>query len=507
VVEPGNPLIDGWVLHAICDHLQAVSEGKITRLLINVPPGMSKSTLLNVMWPAYEWGPLGFTHYRYICAAHSQTLSIRDSTRMRRLVESEWYKARWPSVILTSDQNAKTKFENTDTGFREALAASGITGARADRVLVDDPLSVTDAQSEQILTTIEEWFLEAVPLRLVNPLWSAIVVIMQRLSERDTSGVILEKQLGYEHLMLPMEYDSTRPCSTSIGFTDPRTEDGELLFPQRFPQSVVDRDKRVMGPYAVAGQFQQIPSPRGGGILRGEWWNAWTDAVARDNNAIDSSKFPRLDLIVASLDTAMSAKQESDYSALVTLGLWHNHEGIPQLIVMDAWQKRLNLHGSDLDMLEGETLKEWRLRTSDRWGLYNWVKYSCKRFPVDTLLIESSAAGLPLEQELRRLSRQQDYMINLVKPTADKVARAYAIQGPLADGQIWAPDRAWADALINQCGSFPKGAHDDLVDAFTQGVAFFRNNGLLARKEDLAADFAAAALHKGRAERRPLYDV
>ena len=195
---------------------------------------------------------------RFLCASHTQSLAIRDSTKMRRLIQSEWYQRRWgDKIVLTGDQNAKTKFENTEAGFREAVAAGSITGSRGDIVIIDDPHSVEGAASDAMRASTIEWFLEAVPTRLNNPApvynddgeivkpASSIVVIMQRLNEGDVSGVILDKNLGYEHLCLPMEFESDRRCETSIGFEDPREEEGQLLFPDRFPREVVERDKRV----------------------------------------------------------------------------------------------------------------------------------------------------------------------------------------------------------------------------------------------------------------------
>ena len=266
VVEPAQPYTHNWHIDFIAAHLEAVTNGEINRLLINVPPGMMKSLLVNVFWPAWEWTKK--PGLRFICTAHSQNLAVRDSTKMRRLVQSDWYKERWGDVVrLTGDVNAKTKFENTQTGFREAVAFESMTGVRGDRVTIDDPHSVDSAMSELKRASTIETFLEAVPTRLTNPDSSAIVVIMQRLHVDDVSGVILEKNLGYTHVMLPMEYDPARKCVTDIGYEDPREDENELLFEARFPREVVERDKIVMGPWAVAGQFQQTPTPRGGGII------------------------------------------------------------------------------------------------------------------------------------------------------------------------------------------------------------------------------------------------
>ena len=208
---------------------------------------------------------------RYLGTAHKQDLAVRDSTKCRRLIQSEWYQKLWP-VELTGDQNAKTKFENIKTGFRESMSFTSLTGSRADRVLIDDPLSADDANSEAALRAAEITFTESLPTRVNND-QSAIVVIMQRLHEKDTSGIILDRKLGYTHLCLPMRYEADRKCTTPIGFSDPRTKDGELLFPERFGEAQVKELESILGSYAAAGQLQQRPAPREGGMFKRSWFN------------------------------------------------------------------------------------------------------------------------------------------------------------------------------------------------------------------------------------------
>jgi len=269
VLEPAQRYVHSWHIDAVCEHLEAVTHGDLTRLLINVPPGTMKSMLVNVFWPAWEWGPLGYASMRFIGASHSEALATRDNLKMRRLVQSEWYQERWPTP-LTGDQNAKTYYETEATGFRLSCPVSSMTGRRGDRVAWDDPHSVEAAISDAHRETAMRVFTETLPTRLNNPDSSAIIIVMQRLHEEDVAGYILEHDLGYEHLMLPMEFEPERRCRTSLGFEDPRTEDGELLFPARFPREVVDRDKKVMGSFAAAGQFQQRPTPRTGGFFTWE---------------------------------------------------------------------------------------------------------------------------------------------------------------------------------------------------------------------------------------------
>ncbi len=294
VLEPAEPYIHGWHVDAFADHLQACSTGDITRLLINVPAGTMKSSATSVFFPAWLWGPAGKPHTRFIGAAHEQTLATRDSRRTRLLVESPWFQERWPTPLV-SDQNEKTYFENERRGFRQSTAVASMTGKRGHFVVWDDPINPENANSKAERDTAIRIFTETLPSRMVNPEKSVIIIVMQRLHKDDVSGYILANELGYEHLCLPMEYEPARQCRTSIGFKDPRTVEGELLFPQRFPKSVVERDKKVMGSYATAGQFQQRPAPRGGGMFKRadfeiinalpvgcRWVRGWDLAASKD---------------------------------------------------------------------------------------------------------------------------------------------------------------------------------------------------------------------------------
>lgn len=459
-----------------------------------------KSLITNVFWPAWEWGPRNMPWLRIVCAAHKlENLSARDSRRMRELVTSEWYRARWGDrVSLARDQNEKLNFQNEAKGFRIATAITSLTGIRGDRVIIDDPHSVDSAASEAQRETEVTTFLEAIPTRLNDPIRSAIVVIMQRLHEDDVSGVILDRGLGYDHICLPMRYDETRPCVTMLGVEDPRSEPGELLFPARFPATVVDRDEATMGPYATAGQFQQQPTPRGGGVIKVDWWQPWDDA-----------SYPSMDLVVASLDTAYTTKQENDFSALTVWGVFSSdsliaqatnvarrdgegfssvqrvyQEGVPRVMLMAGWQERLELP----DLVEK-------------------VAATCRRMRVDKLLIESKAAGISVSQELRRLYGHEDWAVQLINPGAiDKLARLYSVQHLFSEGMVYTPDRHWADTVIRQCEVFPKGKHDDLVDTVSQALRHLRELGVLSRSAERLAEVEEGMRCRGGAP-PPLYPV
>jgi predicted phage terminase large subunit-like protein len=282
VVEPMRPYVHGWAIDAIAEHLEAVSDGEITRLLINVPPGMSKSLTTAVFWPAWEWGPQAMPNLRFIGFSYDTALSTRDALRCRRLMMSEWYQGLWGDRFkLLDDQNMKMRYENDQTGFRISDYVGGGTGDRGDRDIVDDPHNVKDGESDLKRNAALLWLRETLPTRLNDPDRSAIVVIHHRIHTQDMAGEILASDLGYQHLCLPMEFESDRVCTTSIGFKDPRTEEGELLFPERFPREVIERDKKAMGSYAWAGQMQQRPSPRGGGMFKRDWFDI-VDAVPAD---------------------------------------------------------------------------------------------------------------------------------------------------------------------------------------------------------------------------------
>jgi hypothetical protein len=207
--------------------LEAISSGDIRKLLINIPPRHSKSTIVSVIWPMWEW--LTDPAQKFLCASYSGALSIRDNLKARRLIQSPWYQERWGHMFkLSGDQNAKQRFENSATGYRIATSVGGTaTGEGGSRLLLDDPHAAQEAQSDAIRESSLEWFDQVWSTRLNDPKKDAMVTVMQRLHERDISGHILEDIGGWEHLMIPAEWDGKRR-KTSLGQYDPRTKKGEL---------------------------------------------------------------------------------------------------------------------------------------------------------------------------------------------------------------------------------------------------------------------------------------
>lgn len=448
VLEPSTPLKWGWALDAICEHLEAVTNGDIKRLLINVPPGCMKSMMTGVIWPAWEWGPRGMQHIRYLGAAHKEDLAIRDNLKSRRLIQSKWYQQLWP-VVLTGDQNAKKKFENDRTGFREAMAFESMTGSRGDRVGLDDPLSVSGANSDAELRSAEITFTESLPTRVNND-DSAIIVIMQRLNERDTSGIILKRELGYTHLCLPMRFEPGRRCTTSIGFVDPRQHDGELLFPERFSEEAVSNLERTMGSYAAAGQLQQRPSPKGGGVIKVEKF-------------VFHSALPPLESRGVYADTALKTGERNDYS------------------VFQAWGKGKEGKIYLIDQIRGK----WEAPELERMAIAFWSKHAAMEpatfGALRKMYVEDKASGTGLIQKIKSMGSIPVEGIDRVK---DKYTRLLDVVGYIESGLVSLPaDAPFTSDLVAECESFtPDGshAHDDQVDPMIDAI-----NGMLASNNKL----------------------
>jgi predicted phage terminase large subunit-like protein len=501
VLEPVEPFVDGWVLEGLCEHLEAVTRGDITRFLANVPPGFMKSLLTDVFWPAWEWGPMGLGHLRYVAFSYAAHLTERDNGKFLTLLQSKKFQDMYGDCFDLVEQG-KVKVSNSRTGSKFASSVDGVgTGERGNRVILDDAHNIREAESVAVRTSTVQWVREAMSNRLNNMDRDAIVAIMQRSHEDDASSSLID--LGYVHFMVPMEFDPARRCTTVIGWEDPREDEGELAWIERFPRHVVDDIRRTIGPYAYAGQYQQTPEVRGGAIIKRDWWQHFVT---------DDGKVPACSYVIASLDPAYTQKQENDPSGFTIYGVWEDERGHSRMICLTAWRKRLEIQGEEVKTrrLANETEPQWVKRTQPEWGLIEWVAHSCKKFRVDTLLIENKASGKSVAQMLRKLNMNQNWGVQLVDPVGDKVARAYAVQHMFAEGMIFLPAysdgqfREWGEMLVSECASFPKGATDDLVDSTTQALKHIRDRGLAVRRDERSS-LTNAMRSKSQKPAAPLY--
>lgn len=437
VLEPAAPLKWGWVLDAICQHLEAVSDGRITRLLMNVPPGSMKSLLTGVIWPAWEWGPKGMPEMRFVGTAHEETLAIRDSRRCRDLIKSEWFQRLWP-LGLAADLDGKREFGNTRKGVRQARAFTSMTGVRGDRIILDDPISADNANSAAKLDAARIAFTETLPTR-VNNEKSAIVVIMQRLNEKDVSGVILEMGLPYVHLCIPMRFEPARRCVTEIGWQDPRTQEGELMFPERFNEEQVTELERTLGSYGAAGQLQQRPAPRGGGIINTAWFDYWTH-------------MPPLEFRFITADTAQKTAEINDYSVLQCWGRSNTGKAILIDQIRGKWEA---------PELIVQARAFWLKHKDD-------IRIMCQRATLRGMFVEDKVSGTGLIQTLRR----EGIAILPVQRVKDKISRAYDAAPFIESGNVSLPqDAPWLSDLLSEISSFPSGAHDDQLDPMFDAIA------------------------------------
>lgn len=487
ILEPGQKMTEGWVLEAISAHLESVVYGEVKRLLITVPPGCSKSVLTDVYMPAWIWAT-GNPEMRMMAFSYSSDLTERDNGRFRDLIMSPEFQALYGNKFRLR-KTGEVQISNDKHGWKRASSVGGLgTGARATGLLIDDGHSVKTVESDDVRNETVRWFREVLQDRLNNMVTGWIVVIMQRVHEDDIAGAILssEDQMGYSHLNIPMEFiwsadDDGQPYATEIGWVDPRwTEDpneceGTLMWPERFPAEVVEALKRDKLDYAYQSQYQQTPVPRGGGIIKREYWEHW------------EGKFPTFSYIFASLDGAFTDDDRNDPSAMTVWGVFESEQGRNRLMLMFAWAKWLAFEGQRFSPEPGENQKDFMDRQMKEWGLVEWCEHTARYWKCNKLLIEAKANGISVAQSIEKRYRNRRWGVQLIDPKGgDKVARTHAVQSIWAQHMIYAPtDRQWAMDVIDEMSGFPYKKHDDLHDSATMAVKHARDIGLLEFDDDV----------------------
>jgi len=434
IIEP-RPFVDGWVVDAICEHLMAVTRGDLRKLVINIPPRHSKSTLL-VLWRVWTW--LQSPSERFLSASYSHNLSIRDNVRCRRVIEDLWFQARWRHEFqLAGDQNAKSYFENTKSGYQMAVSMDSTTGQGGSYLVVDDAHNADEAHSDAEREGALIWFREVWTNRLNDQERDKMVVVGQRIHENDVCGYILKERPDWEHLNLPALFEPSRRCTTLIGWTDPREEEGDLLWPERFSQETLDALRRDLGSSGFAAQYQQTPVPSGGGQFKARWFRYFDEQD--DAYALETPEGVRHVLVkqgarFITVDLAISQKQTADYTVF---SVWVTTPD-KELLLLDCIRDHMD---------NPEQQKQLQL-------LY-------QRYHPNYIEIENVAYQLALIQQLLR----QGLPIREYKPVKDKVSRASTASVFYEAGRIYHRRSAhflpaWEDELL----TFPLGEHDDQVD-------------------------------------------
>lgn len=356
----------------------------------------------------------------------------------------------------------------------------------------DDPNSTDPKKNESEIQRegINGWLMEVMPDRLNSLEEDAIILIQQRTHESDATATLLDRGQDYFHLCIPMEYDSQRHCETEIGWSDPRSEEGELAWSERFSPEVIRKMKIEKGPVAYAGQYQQSPITRGGNIIKQDWWKLYDLEYAKRLGLIpqggEKLMYPSFDLVVVSVDTALTEKKENCYSGCTVWGIWKDEKDLTKLMLVYAWQERLQLHG--VSPLSGDTEAQKRAKE----GLVEKIARTAS--PLDkggitphgasVILVENKANGPDVINELARLYRNRNWQLVPIDPKGDKVARTHAAVPTFTQGLIYAPDKEWAQKVINQMASFPRGKDKDLHDCAIQAILWMRNYGAILRPDE-----------------------
>lgn len=417
------------------------------------------STIFSVMWQAWEWGPCDLPGLKYLSTSFELGNVTRDTRKTRDLIMSEWFQLLWPRPLT---RQGETSFENEARGTREGVAFTSLTAKRGDRLVIDDPHSLDGAESEAERDKATRRFIEGGQNRLNDQLKSAIVIVMQRLHERDLAGVVLSREMGFVHLLIPMEYEPERRIVTPIGWTDPRKLDGELMDPRRMPEKALKplRDSE----YSYAGQYQQRPAPREGGLFKVE-----------KIEIVDLAEVPAggqtvrgWDLAATSQPKAGSKRKTSARTAAVRIKrvggmLYIEHAVARRASPNEVEQLVLSTAGDDTVTI------------------------------LQSLPQDPGQAGLA--QKLRYAELLEGFNFRITPEVGSKEERAVPFAAQVEAGRVKLVRGDWNASYLDELRNFPNGALKDQVDASTRAfqelLKFDSHEGIFGASQMFAANGTA----------------
>jgi predicted phage terminase large subunit-like protein len=437
VLEPSTVLRGNWHQGLIAEYLTACHLRQIKRLIINIPPRNTKSIMASVCFPTWTW--IKKPGERFMMASYSQSLSTKHSLDRRRLIESAWYQYAWADRFhLMGDANIKTEFENNARGHMVATSLGGTaTGKGGNVLLIDDPhdpdRAASDVERQNDLDSFDQKF----STRLDDKETGVMIVIMQRLHAKDLSGHLLTEG-GWEHLKIPAIEDEPRKVYVyPISKREKVRVEGEIMHPDRESSKVLDEMKVRLSSYGFAGQYQQRPAPREGGMLKRENWLFWQ---------VLPGKF---DEIVLSMDCSFKEKATSDFTVITAWG----KDGMKKYL-LGGYRKQVGF---------GEACRA--------------VVSMLQQFPkARRVLIEDSANGPAI---IETLSKQVSG-ITAVTASRSKTERVAAVEPDHEQKNYLLPLTSlypWVQDFMDECSDFPNAPHDDYVDSFTQAAAYFLERG------------------------------
>ena len=426
--------------HALMSRkFEEIADGKIKRLIINMPPRHTKSEFASYMLPAWFLGR--FPNKKIIQCSNTAELAVGFGRKVRNLVDSEVYAKIFPNVALRSDSKAAGRWSTNGNGEYFAIGVGGtVTGKGADLLIIDDPHSEQEAAlaagDPSVYDKVFEWYTSG-PRQRLQP-GGSIVVVMTRWAKRDLTGRILQSMVDrdgdeWEIIELPAILPSEKP-----------------LWPEFWSYDELDKLRIELPLSKWQAQYQQDPTSEEGALVKREWWQIWE----KDNP-------PPCQFIIQSWDTAFTKSERADYSACTTWGVFYKdeNENDPNIILLDALKERMEFPELKARALEYYT--DWQ---------------------PDAFIVEAKASGAPLVFELRRMG----IPVQEFTPTRgnDKISRVNSVSDLFASGKVWAPRRRWAEEVIEEMAAFPNSDHDDLVDSSTQALIRFRRGGFITLPSD-----------------------
>lgn len=430
VIEPGTPYVDNWHIHLIGEYMQAINQGQIKRLIINIPPRNMKSIEATVCYPAWTW--IKSPEKRFIKVSYADTLSRKHNILTRDIITSPWYQENWGDVFsLKDDVNRQNEFKNSAQGFMFSTSIGGtLTGEGGDVIIIDDPQDPKQANSIAERETVISFFQNKLQTRLNDPENGVIILIMQRLHEKDLTGHILSERLGYEHLKLPAIAPERTVITFPISKRQVVREEDDILNPARFSRKVLDELKRTMGSMQFAGQFQQSPVPDEGIIFKREWLNK------------TFRELPAGATIIQSWDLPFKNSEASAKCAGIVMA----RKGA-ELFILDCVNDKMSFVDS-VTAIKDLTKKHPKARGK---------------------VVEDKANGPAI---IDFLKKDVPGMIPF-NPRGSKEDRALSVAPYFEAGNVYFLEGApWAGDLREDLRKFPNGTYKDTVDATVQAILY-----------------------------------
>lgn len=433
VIVPETPVYN-WHIPFLCSELEMVAKRVFNRekseydLIVNIPPGTTKSTIVTIMFPLWCW--INDPTLRFITGSYSQSLSIDHAQLSRDIIRSKKFTDIFEDLELREDKDQKQSYANKHGGERMATSVGGSsTGKHAHIIIIDDPLNPKKSASDVERDNANHWMDLTLSTRKVDKDMTPTILIMQRLHEGDCTGHMLSKEgKKIKHICLPATKEvNIKPKELAEKYVD------GLLDPVRLSKETLEALRVDMGSYGYAGQMLQNPAPLEGGMIKKSWFTY-----------IDKANLPS-DLVPNYYGDTAYGKEGSDNSASMCYSV---QDGI--LYILDMWLVNLGLPEFKLGFLD------YLARTG------------CT--PSSIIRFEPKATGISVVQEMKNMRDPNGYRFNVMEaptPKDSKITRVQSVLPFIEAGNVCLVKGAWNDGFVTECSQFPNGVHDDQVDTLS----------------------------------------